>query len=90
MSDYSAAVAEGDDIREPALQIALYGKMFATVVGPLELAASGPNCIKTLAENLLQAGYAPERAMAFYRAGEHLGRTTLKAAAQQQQQESLE
>jgi hypothetical protein len=79
------AQLEGDDIPEPALQIAVYGKMWATVVGPPELAASGPNCIRTLAENLLRAGYAPEREMALYRAGENIGRTTVAAAAQQQE-----
>jgi hypothetical protein len=74
----------GDDTPERPLQIALYGKMFATVVGPAELAASGPRCLETLAENLLQAGYAPEREMALYRAGENIGRTTVAAASQRE------
>jgi hypothetical protein len=79
------AKLEGDDIPdEPALQIALYGKMWATVVGPAELSATGPRCLETLAENLLRAGYAPEREVVLYRAGENIGRTTIAAAAQQE------
>jgi hypothetical protein len=73
----------GDDVPERPLQIALY-EMFATVAGPAELSASGPRCLETLAENLLRAGYAPDREVVLYRAGENIGRTTVAAAAQQE------
>jgi hypothetical protein len=80
------AQPEGD--AEHPLQIALYGKMWATVVGPPELSASGPGCVRTLAENLLQAGYAPERRLELWRGNERVGATTISAAAQQETKES--
>jgi hypothetical protein len=74
----------GDDIPERPLQISLYGKMWATVVGPAELSATGPRCLETLAENLLRAGYAPERRLELWRGNERVGSTTVAAAAQQE------
>jgi hypothetical protein len=77
------AQLEGD--AEHPLQIALYGKMWATVVGPPELSASGPDCVQTLALQLLRSGFGPERQMVMYRANERVGATTISAVAQQQE-----
>lgn len=78
------AQLEGDDISEPVLQIALYGRMWATVVGPPDLSASGPDCIQTLALQLLRSGFDPERQMVMYRANERIGATTIAAASQRE------
>jgi hypothetical protein len=66
------------------LQVALFGKMFATVVGPLELSASGPDCVRTLALQLLQSGLDPDRRMIMYRANQRIGSTTIAAASQRE------
>jgi hypothetical protein len=78
------AQLEGDDIDERPVQITLFGKMFATVDEAMGLSATGPGCIRAVAERLLQAGYGPDRRLELWRGNERVGSTTIAAASQRE------
>src|SRR5215813_7837258 len=67
---------------EPTIRVTLFGSEFAAVESPrLCVSATGPNCLKNVASQLLQAGFDPERELALYRAGDCIGRVLLIDAA---------
>jgi len=73
---------EGDD---SPLRVILFGSQFAAVDDgeTLSLSASGPRALQSLASQLLQAGFDPDRALSIYRGGQHIGRQSISAAAQE-------
>jgi hypothetical protein len=79
------AQLEGDDFDERPLRIVLFGSQFCAVDDASIMAsASGPNCLQTMALRLLQSGFDPDRPLILFRANQNIGRTTIAAAAQQE------
>lgn len=79
------AVCEGDDIEpdERPLRAILFGTDFVALddAEAMGISASGPNCLKTLAEALLRAGFSSDRQLVLFRGGEHAGRLSVGEAA---------
>jgi hypothetical protein len=74
-----------DDTPE-VLRVNLFGEQFCAVENTeIEANAAGVGCLQTMAQRLLAVGIDPDRELALYRASKLVGRTTLAAAAQQQE-----
>jgi hypothetical protein len=67
--------------------VALFGGQFAGVAseGIPSISASGPNCVTTLAQQLLAAGFDPERKLTLHCAGKPVSETTIREASNQGQ-----
>lgn len=69
-------------IPEPTIRVTMYGQEFCAVESPrLCISATGPGCLKTVASQLLQAGFDPETKVELFRAGERIGGVLLIDAA---------
>ena len=70
------AAHEVDEETRP-LRIILFGSQFAAVDDSeaMGFSASGPSCLATLAQRLLQSGYAPQQTLSLHRGGQHIGRS---------------
>jgi len=67
---------------DPTIKVTMYGQEFAAVESPrLCVSATGPGCLKTVASQLLQAGFDPETKVELFRAGERIGSVVLVDAA---------
>jgi len=61
------------------IRVALYGDQYAAVTSPrVAISATGRDCLRTLAGQLLAAGFDPERKLDLYRAGERIGGLALR------------
>jgi hypothetical protein len=85
------AAHEVDEETRP-LRIILFGSQFAAVDDSeaMGFSASGPSCLATLAQRLLQSGYAPQQTLSLHRGGQHIGRVSLAAAANNPDMEKQE
>jgi hypothetical protein len=76
-------VAEGDDFcDESPLRAILFGSDFVALDDSeaMGISASGPNCVRTLAEALQRAGFGSDRELVLYRAGQMISRLTIGEA----------
>lgn len=78
-----SACCEGDDIIEDPIQVILHGAMFASTATDNipKLSATGPNALRTVASQLLHAGFDGDRLLLLYRGGEPVGKMTIGQAA---------
>jgi hypothetical protein len=73
---------------ERPIRVILFGGQFAACddAEALGISASGPNCVKTLAESLLRSGYDGLRPLIIFRAGQCIGKTSIENAARNNDQ----
>ena len=59
---------KGDDETRP-LRVILFGQQFCALDDAelMGISASGPNCLQTMAQRLLQSGYAPKQTLSLHR-----------------------
>jgi hypothetical protein len=72
------------EIPDPApIKVALYGDNFAAVTSPrIAISASGPGCLRTVANQLLNAGFDAASRIEIFRAGDRtVGSVALVDAA---------
>ena len=71
------------------IYVALFGNQFAAVAtdGVPSISAAGPNCIQSLAQQLLAAGIDPERKLSIHRGGQPVSEATLREASNQSKEE---
>ena len=60
-----------DEIRP--LRVILFGQQFCALDDAelMGISASGPNCLQTMAQRLLQSGYAPQQTLSLHRGAAH-------------------
>ena len=82
---------KGDDETRP-LRVILFGQQFCALDDAelMGISASGPACLATLAQRLLQSGHAPQQTLSLHRGGQHIGRVSLAAAANNANMETQE
>jgi hypothetical protein len=70
-----------DDARPP-IRVYCFGSQFAACDGELfGISAQGPNCVATLASQLLRAGRDPSCGLVLYRGGQMIGKISVGEAA---------
>jgi len=71
------------------IYVALFGNQFAAVAtdGIPTVSAAGPNCIASLAQQLLSAGIDPERKLSIHCGGQRTHTTTIREASNQSKEE---
>ena len=84
MSYMTNAALEGDDIPdERPLRAILFGGNFVALDDSeaFGISASGPSCVRNLAEQLLRAGFGSDRRVHLYRAGCCISKATIAELA---------